>query len=409
MDAFKLLTDVFCSALFFALGFVLLWWVAMPPLFIAWMRSDREAWQRWGTWSALLLAGAGAMYFGVRYFLQLPSWLSGDLLLVGGLGGITFLLVRAASSERWERALRRFRTDRLGLAALLVVCLYIFVGALETFRLPTGEFGAEKSLLDLIVQKIPNERSYSAPLAHKLLNDTSAEPAPLNSNFHLLGTEQLGKDVFVETLKGCRTALILGGLTSAIYIPLGALMGLLGGYFRRRVDDLVQYFYSVLASVPEILLLVSIMFVQGQNRNLLGMSIALGVTGWVGLCRLVRGETMRQSERTYVTAARSIGQSHWQIMMRHLLPNVMHLVLINFVLGFSSIVLTEAVLSYLGVGCPVGTASWGLMIDSGRSELSRDPVVWWNLTAAAVALFGLVLALNLLGDSLRRAFDPKRS
>jgi peptide/nickel transport system permease protein len=88
---------------------------------------------------------------------------------------------------------------------------------------------------------------------------------------------------------------------------------------------------------------------------------------------------------------------------------VMHLVLINFVLGFSRIVLSEAILTYLGVGCPVGTASWGMMIDSGRSELGREPLVWWNLAAASGALFGLVLSLNLVGDALRRAFDPKRS
>ena len=117
---------------------------------------------------------------------------------------------------------------------------------------------------------------------------------------------------------------------------------------------------------------------------------------------------MRQTERPYVAAARALGQTHWKIISRHLMPNVLHLVVINFVLGFSGIVLAEAVLSYLGVGTPVGTASWGNMIDSGRSELSRDPLIWWNLVSATVALFGLVLSLNLLGDSLRRAFDPKR-
>jgi peptide/nickel transport system permease protein len=137
------------------------------------------------------------------------------------------------------------------------------------------------------------------------------------------------------------------------------------------------------------------------------MSIALGVTGWVTLCRLIRGETMRQAERPYVMAARSLGQTHWKIIIRHLLPNVMHLVLISAVLGFSNIVLAEAILSYLGVGAPVGTPSWGAMIDNGRSELSREPFVWWNITTATTALFGLVLSLNLLGDSLRRAFDPK--
>jgi peptide/nickel transport system permease protein len=331
-------------------------------------------------------------------------WLTQDALLVGGLGTIAWLLVRAARSDRWRRAWLRFKSDRTGVAALAVVCVYIFIGALETFRVPTGD--GPRSLLDFLIGGIPSERSYSAPFAGKILTDASATPDPLNGT-HILGTDQLGKDVFAQTLKACRTALIIGGFTSAIYIPLGALFGIFAGYFRRWVDDAIQYIYSTLASIPEILLLISILFVLGQGLG--SISIALGVTGWVGLCRLVRGETMRQSERAYVTAARALGQSHWNIITRHLLPNVMHLVLINFVLGFSGIVLSEAILSYLGVGAPVGTASWGVMIDSGRSELGRDPIVWWNLTAATTALFGLVLSLNLLGDSLRRAFDPKRS
>jgi peptide/nickel transport system permease protein len=215
----------------------------------------------------------------------------------------------------------------------------------------------------------------------------------------------LGKDVLVQTLKACRTALVIGALTSVIYVPLGALLGLVAGYFRRWVDDAVQYIYSTLASIPEIILLVAIL--TAFPKGLGTMATAMGVTGWVGLCRLVRGETMRQSERTYVMAARALGQSHSNIITRHLLPNVMHLVLISAVLGFSGIVLSEAILSYLGVGVPVGTASWGAMIDAGRTELGRDPLVWWNITSATVALFGLVLSLNLLGDSLRRAFDPK--
>ena len=332
-------------------------------------------------------------------------WLTQDLLLVLGLGGVAAMLTRAARSERWSRAWTRFRGDRTGIIALCVVCLYLFIGALETLRIPIGG-GDTTSLLDFVVGGIPDERSYSAPFSNQVLTDTKPQPDALKSQYHLLGTNQLGKDVFVQMLKACRTALIIGGLTSVIYIPLGALFGILAGYFRRWVDDLIQYVYSTLASIPEILLLVSILFVLGPGLG--SISIALGVTGWVGLCRLIRGETMRQSERSYITAARALGQSHWNIITRHLLPNVMHLVLINFVLGFSGIVLTEAILSYLGVGCPVGTASWGVMIDSGRSELSRDPVVWWNLTAATTALFGLVLSLNLLGDSLRKAFDPKR-
>jgi peptide/nickel transport system permease protein len=329
-------------------------------------------------------------------------WLTQDLLIVAGFALVFFLIRAGTKNERWQRAFARMKRDRTGLIALAVVALYLTIGALEFIQIPSD--GGTRSILDFFFAGVAPEKSYSAPLATVLLDSPRHEHV---SGRHILGTDVLGKDVFVQMLKACRTALVIGGLTSAIYVPLGALLGILAGYFRRWVDDLIQYLYSTLASIPEILLLVAILLVLGKGLGT--MSIALGVTGWVGLCRLIRGETMRQAERPYVTAARALGQTHGKILIRHLLPNVMHLVLISAILGFSNIVLAEAILSYLGVGAPVGTASWGVMIDAGRTELGRDPLVWWNITAATVALFGLVLALNILGDALRRAFDPKRT
>jgi peptide/nickel transport system permease protein len=326
-----------------------------------------------------------------------------NALVVFGFGLVAFLIWRGAKNERWQRAFARLRRDRIGVVSGIVIAIYLFIGALDMIRLPMGPGSGGTSIMDWLTRNVPAEKSYSAPLAKTTLSVN--KPEPLNGT-HLLGTDTLGKDTLVQTLKACRTALIIGGLTSAIYIPIGALLGILAGYFRRRVDDAIQYLYSLISSIPEILLLVSILLVLG--KSLTNMSIALGITGWVGLCRLLRGETMRQAERPYVAAARALGQSHWAIITRHLLPNVMHLVLINFVLGFSGLVLAEAILSYLGVGAPVGTASWGAMIDSARNELSREPVVWWNIAAATGALFFLVLSLNLFGDALRRAFAPRR-
>ncbi len=331
----------------------------------------------------------------------LDHWITQDVLVIGGFSLVFFLLRAGSRNERWQRAWVRLKRDRTGLIALGVVLLYLGIGALETLEIP-GREGGTHSILDIFVAGIPREKTFSAPLADTILASTRHEKL---IGHHLLGTDVLGKDVFVQMLKACRTALIIGGLTTAIYIPLGALLGILAGYFRKWVDDIVQYLYSTLASIPEILLLVAILTVLGKGLGTI--SIALGVTGWVTLCRLIRGETMRQSERPYITAARALGQTHWNIVTHHLLPNVMHLVLISGVLGFSGIVLAEAILSYLGVGAPVGTASWGIMIDGGRTELGRDPLVWWNITAATGALFGLVLSLNILGDALRRAFDPK--
>lgn len=325
-----------------------------------------------------------------------------NLCLLAGYALLARLLVLGMRSERWQAAWRHLRRDKIGMISLGVICFYLLVGTLESIVVPAAS--GRLTLLQQLTQSIPQEKSYAAPLATTALS--TADPKPLLAQ-HVLGTDALGRDTLVQALRGTRSALWIGGLTSLIYIPLGVLLGLMAGYYRGRVDDLVQYVYSTVAAVPEILMLVAILMVLGKGIG--SMAIALGITGWVGMARLIRGETLRQVERPYISAAKAMGQSNWKIITRHLLPNVLHLVLIKFVLGFSGLVLAEAVLSYLGVGAPVGTPSWGTMIDASRSELSREPLVWWNLTASSCALFLMVLALNLFGDALQRAFDPKRS
>lgn len=326
----------------------------------------------------------------------MTPWLQ-NLLLLLGLGILAWLLRAYFRTERSRRALVRLRRNRIGMASLFVLLVFLLIGLSDAFLVRPGE-----SVLDWCFRGVPREAGYSAPLATATYSENKAEPL---LGRHLLGTDLLGRDVLLQTLKGCRTAMIIGGLTSLIYIPIGVLLGIAAGYYRGRVDDMIQYIYSTVASIPGILLLVAILMVLGKGLD--RMAIALSATAWVGLCRLLRGETMRQAARPYVEAARALGQSHVRIVLFHVLPNVMHLVVINLILGFSGLVLAEAVLSYLGVGAPVGTASWGMMIDAARMELSREPMVWWNLTAATSALFLLVLSLNLFGDALRRAFDPK--
>ena len=326
-----------------------------------------------------------------------------DLFVIAVVSGAMRGIAAFSRSERWQRVLRRFYSDRIGLAALAVITVYFCVGVSDLIRLPLPQSsGRSWSLLDVVFHGVPREKNYSAPLARTTYSQNRAQPL---EGRHLLGTDQLGKDVLLQAMKGCSTAILIGTLTSLIYIPIGIVLGIAAGYYKKRVDDVIQYFYSTLASIPGILLLIALLLVMG--KGVLQISFALGITGWIGLCRLLRGETLRQSERAYCEAARALGQSDVNIIFRHILPNVMHLVFINFVLGFSGIVLTESILSYLGVGMPIGTPSWGVMIDSARMELSRDPMVWWNIGAATFALFFLVLSLNLLGDSLRRAFDPK--
>jgi peptide/nickel transport system permease protein len=144
------------------------------------------------------------------------------------------------------------------------------------------------------------------------------------------------------------------------------------------------------------------------DMRLLFLCLILGVTSWTGLCRLLRAETLKLREMEYVQAARALGVGRGMILLRHILPNVMHIVLISVVLDFSSLVLAEAVLSYINIGVDPTTYSWGNMINSARLEMAREPVVWWSLVASFVFMFTLVLAANLFADTVRNAFDPRR-
>jgi len=203
-------------------------------------------------------------------------------------------------------------------------------------------------------------------------------------------------------LKGARVALLLGGLTSLIVIPLALLFGMSAGYFGGRIDDAVFFAISTLSSIPTLLLLIALIVALG--RGPVQVCFAMGVTSWVGFSRVIRGETLKLRELDYVAAARALGASDARILLRHVLPNVMHLVVITFVLLFSGMVLTEAILAFLGIGLD---GSWGQMIDQARDELARDPIIVWNLAAASAALFGLILSVNLVGDAIRDILDPR--
>ena len=245
----------------------------------------------------------------------------------------------------------------------------------------------------------------------------------LGAAYHVFGTDKVGQDVFYLTLKSIRTGLLIGSLTTLVMLPFAILMGILAGYMRGWIDDVVQYIYTTLNSIPGVLLIAAaILMLQVFMANhpeyfetteeradirLLFLCIILGITSWTGLCRLLRGESLKLREAEYIQAAVSFGVSHGKVITRHILPNVMHIVLITVVLDFSGLVLAEAVLSYVGVGVDSTMNSWGNMINSARLEMAREPIVWWSLLAAFVFMFALVLAANLFADAVRDAFDPR--
>jgi len=277
------------------------------------------------------------------------------------------------SKSLLQSALLKLFRDKVSLSAIIIVSIYFSIGLLTFSGLLNIEWGKEVG------------PSYSTP-----------------SMDYLFGTDIFGRSVLLKTIKAIETAVLIGLSTSLIAIVIGTTLGLIAGYFGGIVDELIVWFYTTFSSIPWIMLLVSVAFILGKGTS--SVFIALGVTSWTGLCRLVRAEVMKHKDREYVQAASSVGASHSRKMISHILPNIFHVLIINFTQTFDSAIKAEVILSYLGLGVQ-GRPSWGTMIDDAKLELARG--VWWQLGAATLAMFIIVLAFNILGDALRDALDPK--
>ncbi|MBL8349910.1 MAG: ABC transporter permease [Burkholderiaceae bacterium] len=321
-------------------------------------------------------------------------------------------------AEAWKADLRRRTLAGLAGGALLA----LLGTAAVALRLGRTHGGAAAAL-----RAIAGDRTHY-PLRALLLCFAAlcllAGPVvALMGHYHVFGTDRTGNDVLVQTLKSIRTAFVIGLLGTLATLPLAVVLGILAGWYRGWVDEAVQYLYTTLSSVPNVLLIAACVLmvqvaldkhpewfetgVERADLKVFLLCVILGVTGWATLCRLVRAETLKLRELEFVQAATAFGIAPARIMARHILPNVMHLVLITTVLGFSDLILYEAVLTYVGVGVDPSTSSFGGMINLARSEMSRDPVVWWSFAAAFGFMVALVLAANLFADGVRDAFDPR--
>ena len=247
----------------------------------------------------------------------------------------------------------------------------------------------------------------------------------LSYSYHVLGTDKVGGDVLYQSFKSIRTGVLIGILTTLIMLPVAVILGVSAGLFGGWVDDVIQYLYTTLSSIPGVLLIAAgVLSMQVMMDNhptwfettlersdlrLLFLIIILGITSWTSLCRLLRAETLKISQMEFITAAKAFGVSKLTIIRRHIVPNLMHIILISVVLDFSGLVLAEAVLSYVGVGVDPTMHSWGNMINQARLEMAREPMVWWSLFSAFVFMFILVLAANLFSDRIQKVLDPRNN
>ncbi|HET9332396.1 MAG TPA: oligopeptide ABC transporter permease [Gemmatimonadota bacterium] len=283
--------------------------------------------------------------------------------------------VKRTGVSQWRIAARRFRRNRLAMAGLAIMALLYWVTLLAPFIAPYDPNFQGNIVLD----------RYQSP-----------------SMEHLLGTDKFGRDIFTRILYGARISLSIGFISVAISITLGTFLGASAGYFRGWVDTAISRFIDMMLSIPRLVLLLVI--VAMFEPNIFVIVAALGLTGWEGSARIVRGQFLALREQEFVQASRALGYSDWRIILRHILPNTLAPIIVIATLGIGTTILLEAALSFLGLGVQPPTASWGSMVDDGRDAMIT---AWWISTYPGLAIVLTVVAFNLLGDGLRDALDPR--
>ncbi|UOD27506.1 ABC transporter permease [Massilia violaceinigra] len=336
------------------------------------------------------------------------------------------MMTSGAPAGLWTLALRRLRADRVAMAALAVVALFLALLVLSGTGLvaagwekevavtyaPPSFIGADTPMGEgaAAARSGPPPANAFDPLAGDIaaIIDAQGEaitaPPPPRLATLPFGADKWGHDVLLKTIKGGETSIVVGLAAAFIAVALGTLFGALSGYFGGVVDDLFNWFYSVFTSIPSILMILAVAAVL-QHKGVATIVLILGLTGWTGPYRLIRAEYMKHKGREYVLAADAIGASHWRKMFSHIFPNVSHVALVQLSILAVGFIKAEVILSFLGFGVPVGVVSWGSMLNEAQNELILGK--WWQLSAAASAMALLVTAFSLFTDALRDALDPK--
>jgi peptide/nickel transport system permease protein len=294
-------------------------------------------------------------------------------------------------SYYWQRT-KKNKLAVAGLAFILFLILVALFGPLFTIDPTTVNF-EEKSLPPV---GLSNEAS-----VYNMETDIFTTTETMGTWKHPLGTDSKGRDMLAMLVSGTRISLSVGLLATGIALFVGLLIGLAAAYFGKWVDNVLMRFTDVMMTFPFFLLLVFIVFIFGPSLAII--VLVIGLTGWTGVSRLIRSEALSLRTRDFVTASKALGASDRRVIFRHLLPNVMSLIIVMATLSIPGVILAEAALSFIGLGDPT-TTSWGIILQSGQQSLDTT---WWVAVEPGIMLFLTVLAFNFLGDGLRDAFDPR--
>jgi peptide/nickel transport system permease protein len=333
-------------------------------------------------------------------------------------------MIENASPGLWALAWRRLRADRIAMAALGVVLLFLLSVLLSATGLvaadwedevavnyaPPGFMGPDPALAALARPAPPAPPNAFDPLASDIgalkadLARRGQSAVAVKRTTLPFGADKWGHDIVRKTIKGGQTSIVVGLVAAVVAVALGTLFGAVSGFYGGRVDDLFNWFYSIFTAIPSILMILTVAAVL-QTKGVLTIVLILGLTGWTGPYRLIRAEYIKHKAREYVMAADAIGASSWRRMFSHILPNVSHVALVQMSILVVGFIKAEVILSFLGFGVPVGVVSWGSMLNEAQNELILGK--WWQLAAAASAMALLVTAFSLFADALRDALDPK--
>src|SRR5215471_1344578 len=277
----------------------------------------------------------------------------------------------------WTDVWRRFRRNRIAVLGAVVVAILIIDAILAPLLVHFG------IVQDPIKQDVTN--SFAGP-----------------SIGHLLGTGQLCRDMLSRLMHGAQISLTIGILVQGIILVIGGTIGLISGYAGGRTDNLLMRFTDIWYAFPDLIFVLVLVSVFGAS--LLSIFVAIGIVNWVGLARLVRGQVLSIKEKEFVESARAVGSSHLKIVLRHLVPNALGPVIVTLTFGIPQAIFLEAVLSYLGVGIPPPTPSWGVMIQDGYQAIFSAP---GQVAFPAIAVAITMLSFTFIGDGLRDALDPR--
>ena len=277
----------------------------------------------------------------------------------------------------WRDAWQRFRRNPIAVGGLIFVCLLV--------------------LDALLAPLLVSVHLIADPLKQNVTHTYAGF-----SLQHPLGTDYLGRDLLSRVMFGARISLMIGLTVQAIYLVIGGTVGLTAGYFGGRVDNLLMRFVDIWYAFPDLLFLLVVVAVLGPS--LFTIFVAIGVIGWVDLSRLIRGQVLSLKEKEFVEGARAAGSGPSKIILRHLLPNTLGPIIVSLTFGIPRAIFLEATLSYLGVGIPPPTPSWGIMISDGNQAIFAYP---HQVLVPALALAVTMLSFSFIGDGLRDAIDPR--